>query len=56
MVSSAERGERSRVWNEIEALLFEVKEGIQERREKRQYGALNEILKCHSKLRSVDED
>jgi len=31
MLSNAERGEWQRVWNEIEALLFEVEEGIEER-------------------------
>jgi len=30
MLSSAERGGRQRVWNEIMALLIEVKEGIEE--------------------------
>jgi len=30
MLGSTERGEWKRVWNEIEALLFEVEEGIEE--------------------------
>jgi hypothetical protein len=30
MVSSAEREGRQRVWNEIEALLIEVEEGIEQ--------------------------
>jgi len=31
MLSSAKRGGRQRVWNEIEGLLIEVEEGIEER-------------------------
>jgi len=31
MLRSAEQGGRERVWNEIEALLIEVEEGIEER-------------------------
>jgi hypothetical protein len=56
MLNSAEWGERQLVWNENEALLFEVEEGIEQRRDKKHYGVLNELFKHHSKLRSVDED
>jgi hypothetical protein len=41
MLISTAMGERYQVWNEIEILQFEVKEGIEERREKRKHGALN---------------
>jgi hypothetical protein len=35
MLSSAKRGERQRVWNEIEALLIKVEEGIEVRPSRR---------------------
>ena len=54
MLSSAERGGKYRVWNEIEVLLIEVEEGIEERGQNRQYGALNKISQHQSRLRRAE--
>jgi hypothetical protein len=40
--------------NQIEALLIEVEEGIAERGQKRQYGALNEISQPQARLRRAE--
>jgi hypothetical protein len=53
MLSSAEQGGRYRVWTEIEGLLIVVEEGIEERGQKWQSRALNEISKHQSRLRKA---
>jgi hypothetical protein len=54
MLSSAEREGMERVWNEIQALLIEVEEGMEERGQKRQYGVLNAISQHQSRLRRAE--
>jgi len=54
ILSSAERGGKEWVWNEIEAHRIKVEEGIEERGQKWQYRALNEISQPQSRLRRAE--